>query len=185
MCLSSSLPSTGFLQRRKLSHTSSTPHPNMAAFSCLSDVIRAPGLARPPSQTDVSCPRPTKGSELEFGTIPRRTQSLSCLWRRLKSIWKKNNHLALSRAFYEFLSKIANLIEPSPLSQEVRLWGQGWASGWSQSAGTISRWSASTTGATNGGIAGKPPSTHCSKTCKECRMWYRRQLNHWHSWNNH
>ena len=39
---------------RALESTSSTVHPTMAAFSCLSDVISAPGLARPPSQTEVS-----------------------------------------------------------------------------------------------------------------------------------
>lgn len=79
------------LKRLTRKSTSSTVHPIMAAFSCLSDVNSAPGLARPPSQTEVSWPRPTKGSEFGFGTMPRRTQSLSCLWRRLKSVMKKIN----------------------------------------------------------------------------------------------
>ena len=63
------------------------------------------------------------------------------------------------------------LMSPLPLSQDARLWGEGWQSGCSQSAGTTSSCSASTTGARDVGIAGEPPSTHCSRICNECRMW--------------
>ena len=76
-------------KKKRYNFTSSTLHPTIAAFSCFNDVTSAAGLARPPSQTEVSWPRPTKGSEFGFGTTPRRTHSLSCLWRRLKSVWMK------------------------------------------------------------------------------------------------
>lgn len=278
----------------------------MTAFSCRSDIIRAPGLARPPSHTEVSWPRPTKGSELGSGTIPRRTHSLNCPWCRFKSVWKKTHtqtytgslaffkitttrmHTTTRRtsymvsdrdvqlpnvifqstlqcasfgkwneravrcllqmidstllstidfsSFYVLLChfrprdvlrgifhlffprvmrtdaqdeiwmklsprktllglkcenktdklkwSISNVTHALPLSHDERVCGEGRPSGCNQSAGTISCWSASTTGRRFGEIAVEPPITHCSSACNEWRTKHRRQLNHWHSWNN-
>ena len=79
---------------------------------------------------------------------------------------------------------ITNITHALPLSHDERVCGEGRPSGCNQSAGTISCWSASTTGRRFGEIAVEPPITHCSSACNEWRTKHRRQLNHWHSWNN-
>lgn len=62
---------------------------------------------------------------------------------------------------------ITNITHDLPLSHDERVCGEGRPSGCNQSAGTISCWSASTTGRRFGEIAVEPPITHCSSACNE------------------